>query len=385
MQKTDNIQESIYNHLTLRYDPNSKTTYKHKSWQDFVPLYSDELGISTERRLHDAIVRKLESYETIIIPLSSGVDSPLLLMLIRETFPDKEIICINHIGLHDEYNEAQRYADMFDAVMIKIKSNEIIENIPKMVKITNEPRWNAYQFELFEHARDYLIHGDKPIIVTGDGADELFGGYVFRYKQFTDHEIAHENLMVYSYLNCHRNDWVDDQYEMFNNTPCSFHFYNILQPMFENHVHPLNRVMLADYNGKLLHDFLTTADSLSRYYQIPVYAPYMELNNFATHIPWEEKITIDRELVIGKKILRNIGDRWGLKLTQKKIPYSVDIITDFKKHEDFLEKFLLDKDRKIYQYINYKWVDESFGVDYDYRYVNKWLQLYALECWLNEQ
>lgn len=382
------LDESIQHYMTLRYDPSTPTFMPHKSWQDFLPVASDPDGKITEKKLRDEIWYQLHDADHVVIPLSSGVDSPLLLMLIRDIFPDIEITTLTHVGKYDESYEAKILSDKYNAWHFVVPQDDIIEAIPFMVKITGEPRWNAYQYQLYEYFYENIkstVGKDKNIKwITGDGGDELFGGYVFRYSKFMN--LKKSELLYLDYMQAHANDWVVDQHKLYKSpsTSCkSLSFYLLFRKYFDNPIHIVDQVMLADYNGKLLHDFLTTGRKMSQYYEIPTISPYMALHNYATHLPMEEKMTYPSDdTMTGKLHLRKIAERLGTKLSKEKVPYSLDIITDFKKHEDFFEKYLLDKNRNVYKYINYKWVDEHFGVDYDYGYVNKFLQLYCLDEWL---
>ncbi len=51
--------------------------------------------------------------------------------------------------------------------------------MPKLIDIVKEPRWNLYQYYPLEYGRR-----NSNVIYSGDGGDEVFAGYTFRYNKF---------------------------------------------------------------------------------------------------------------------------------------------------------------------------------------------------------
>ena len=91
--------------------------------------------------------------------------------------------------------------------------------------------------------RSYFIKKAKSIsnlLFTGDGGDEVFAGYAFRYKKFLQACDRNTNTFerVKLYLSCHERDWVPDQHEMFAEE-LKFNWssiYSLLTPYFSNNL-----------------------------------------------------------------------------------------------------------------------------------------------------
>ncbi len=108
---------SIVDILTLRYDTSIQPTLPKKSWEDFVPINKPSNISSIENSICSEIERNLESYNSkdASIALSGGVDSTLVLSLLRKTNPDLKInaISIKFANSVDETPAAAKIAERF--------------------------------------------------------------------------------------------------------------------------------------------------------------------------------------------------------------------------------------------------------------------------------
>jgi len=380
----------IRNILTLRYDPEEASALPHKTWMDWNPTESDPEGIETESRLRVIIIENLSHYDQIGIALSSGVDSSLLLALIRQEFPKKKILALHYTGANnDELEASRKLANKFNAGFYEIHPVPVFDRIPFMIEMLDAPKWDAYDYVISRIAR--LEECD--VLVTGDGADELYAGYTFRYEQFErftggrDHwHVLDEEISAY--LGCHKNDFVEDHEQLFPNNEdfTNFNFLRDIHPYFyESFQNPLtwfNKMILADYNGKLLHNFLIKKNAFQKTIGIPIFGPMLEpaIRDFAPHISLREKYYHGT----GKIPLRAICKRLGLNPPFKKLGFTHDIKSEFQKYySDYLSP-IKKQDALIYKYgiINPEWLKKHEGEQLEERQINKIVSLYTLEKYL---
>ncbi|MGI0009859.1 MAG: asparagine synthase-related protein, partial [Nitrosopumilaceae archaeon] len=357
------------------YDIYKKPILPEPTFKDFENTISDVEGVLIEKALRMVIRERLAKFDRICMALSSGIDSVLLLALMRDEFPNKPIRVFTQKGIIDETPDASNHAKRFNADFHSIERNEIVSDIPFMVKLVDEPRWNVYPYIIGHQAKKF---GD--VLVNGDGADEIFGGYIFRYKLFS----SLSGFFPLRYINCHQNDWVQDQNEIF---AFDYDFNKEIQ-YFNRFVHNdmdiYDSFLFADYCGKLLRDYVPMGNWISKFYSIPIISPYMDnrISSIGFHIPFSEKVYNN----IGKLQLRNIMKRFGITFPQKKIGHSLDIINEFKMNKHHVMSILLNDDGLMYQYgiISKKWMEKN-AEKLEYGYVNKFLQLVALEYWLKNK
>ena len=240
---------TITNILTLRYDPTQKPSLPKLSWKDFIPTKSEPSLEFIEQSIKNQIPKNADNLS---IALSGGVDSTLSLTMLRNVLPNAEInaISVRFADSVDEVDAAEKIARHFNAKHHIIEVNNYLEELPRAISILKLPFWDIHWYYVAKKAQTL-----SNFLVSGDGGDELFGGYTFRYKKFL--EITNENSTplekTEAYLQCHERDWVQDQDKIFGKK-ISFSWeriYSYLQPYFDNSLSRLDQVILADYNGKI--------------------------------------------------------------------------------------------------------------------------------------
>ena len=379
---------SIVNILTLRYDPSINPNLPKKTWKDFEPIEELPNPISIENSICNEIEKKLEptNGQEISIALSGGVDSTLMLYLLRKTKPDVKInaLSIKFANSIDETSAASKIAEKYNADHHVIHLENYLSELPKAISIIKLPFWDLHWYYVVKKSQTM-----SKTLVSGDGGDELFAGYTFRYKKFlsltSENSSPHEK--VKAYLECHERDRVPDQENIFNQK-CQFSWNSIhdtLLSFFDNNLPRLEQVYLADYNGKLLYNFNPINSRITDYFKMNQLTPLLnnELLTTAIHIPTKYKYDIDNE--IGKLPLRNILEKNNAAslITQEKLGFNVNTINLWKLHGHDLCKEFLDDSRIVKDgWINNDWIQKHIdNPDIDVKYVNKFLGILAFEIW----
>lgn len=378
----------VRNVLTLRYDPTKKhSLLPNLGWRDTESEPSSNISGDVETRLkkiiEDFVIR--EKPKGITLALSGGIDSLLVLTLFREVFPDLKITCLS-AGFSeddDEVKSAREIARHFGSDFETLILDNFLDNLPQQIAIVGEPKWHYYWVYVAKKAK-----GFSNILVTGDGGDELFGGYVFRYRQYLDTIKPGDGWAsrARTYLECHNRDWVDDQEKMFG--PAAMFdwkvVYGLLRKHFDNPLGDLEHVLLADYSGKLMYDWVPALDKIHSHFGMKGFSPMLDpgLIRFAFHVPVENKY--DRSTNLGKLPLREILGRKNFKSEFNKKGFSPDLVAFWKNHGKHLVRTYLGEGSRVVkaQLINGNWISVSLDrSEKDVRYITKLLSVLALEVW----
>ena len=105
----------IQNILTLRYNPEQKTTLPILNWKDFTPNISECNEKFIEEKIIESIKKSLNGIETASIALSGGIDSSLMLALTKKALPKLKIkaFSIKFANSSDESSIALEIAKFF--------------------------------------------------------------------------------------------------------------------------------------------------------------------------------------------------------------------------------------------------------------------------------
>ncbi len=379
---------SIVNILTLRYDPNLKSNLPEKTSNDFHPTIQYANIESIENSILNYINQNLEDFgdEKISIALSGGVDSTLVLSLIRKAKPDIDInaISIKFADSIDETKDASKIAETFDAEHHIVHLDNYLSELPKAISMIRMPFWDLHWYYVVKKSQSL-----SKILISGDGGDELLAGYTFRYKKFLSltYESSTPIDKVIAYLECHERDRVPDQEKIFNQkSKFSWNsIHNLLLPYFDNKLSRLDQVFLADYNGKLLYNFNPINSNIIKNFDMKLLTPILnhELISTGPHLHQLEKYDIQNDL--GKLPFRKIlkKNKHEHLVGNKKLGFNVNTVNLWKKNgHKICKEFLTDSKVAKDGWINKDWIKKYIdSSELDVKYINKFFGILAFEIW----
>ncbi len=379
---------SVTDILTLRYDLSLPSHLPKKSWSDFVST-EENLDLDfVENLISKNIKNNIEksNIKKIGIALSGGVDSTLILALIRKTFPnlDIEAISIKFANSVDETPNAAKIAEKFQANHHIVHLENYLSELPNAISQVQLPFWDLHWYYVAKKSSTL-----SNMLASGDGGDEIFSGYTFRYQKFLSltNDKSTPLEKVKAYLECHERDRVSDQ-ELIFGEKSKFSWNNIYQklvPHFDNSLSRLEQVFLADYNGKLLYNFNPINSKIAKNFNIKLLAPLLneELISYGLRIPTKSKY--DENSNIGKIPLRSLLARNGADslISKEKLGFNVNTINLWNTfgHEtckEFFDNSRIVKDGWISDDWIKKYIDNS---SLNVKYINKFLGLLAFEIW----
>ena len=379
---------SITNILTLRYDPSIVPNLSRKTWNDFKPRTEKPSIEFVEKSIVNAIRKQLDvsSVKKICIALSGGIDSTLILTLIKKTVPDLQVdaISIKFASSVDETQNASKIAAKLDANHHIVYVENYLRELPKAISIIKLPFWDLHWYHVVKTSQSISKY-----LASGDGGDELFGGYTFRYKKFLSLTNVNSTPLekVKAYLLCHERDHVPDQEKIFGKE-AKFSWeciYKTLIPYFSNTLSSIEQVFLADYNGKLLYNFSPLNERISNYFGMKSISPLLseEMISYSLSISAENKY--DKTKDIGKLSLRKLLSKYEMDkfIPAEKLGFNINTLNLWKSFgKSLCQEYLMDSQAVRDGWINKDWISKHIRKDdLDVRYVNKFLGLLAFEVW----
>lgn len=378
---------SLVNILTLRYDPTQIPLLPKYTPSNFANSNEVPNIEKIEKLIIENISSKIKKdVESISIALSGGVDSTLILAIIRNLFPDLKInaISVKFANSIDETIPAAKIAENFDANHSILEINNYLKELPKAISIIKQPFWDTHWYYVTKKASSLSNY-----LASGDGGDEIFGGYTFRYEKFLNltNDTSNPNEKIIAYLNCHERDNVPDQKEIFHKS-INFNWatiHKMLLPYFQNDLSRLDQVLLADYNGKLLYNFSPVNTSIQKYFQIESISPLLSPKIISYFMPLHNNFKYDKKTNVGKPLLRNLLKKYNAHtfVGKQKLGFNANTIELWNSYgKKICEKYLIDGEIIKSNIINDDWINHHIDKeDLEIRYVNKFLGLLAVEIW----
>ncbi len=197
--------KSIYQYLNKLYVGPKETIYKNIStllpghsllfcptglkieryWN--IPLTNESINLSDAREkfvslLGTAVDGQMVADVPLAAFLSGGLDSSTITSIAAEKCPQLTTLTYRMQGEHDEGEYAKVVAQQYKTNHIEMfdESHYLPDLVLKMADVYDEPFADSSSIPTYLICKEAKKH--SKVILTGDGADELLGGYTSRYN-----------------------------------------------------------------------------------------------------------------------------------------------------------------------------------------------------------
>ncbi len=347
----------LYKDGEIKLNKYFKLDFKEEnmSFEDAVKNISDVMKDSVEKHLIADV--EVGSF------LSSGIDSSYIVSLAK---PDKTYT----VGYENKkYDETMYAKDLAEKLDIKneskiITKEEYLENISKIMYHLDEPTSDPAAISLYFVAK--LASKDLKVVLSGEGADEFFGGYNY-YREEVDYKFYNKlpyctrhvigkiasifpegrgfNFLVRrgeklenSYIGVNRNfsskmakKVLKNNYEL-QAIDVTKDVYN----EFKNYSN-IDKMQAIDINFWLMKDILLKADRMTMASSIEGRVPFIDKEVFkvASHLPFDYKVTKENTKVALRAAAKEVIPTEAYK--KKKLGFPVPV-REWIKEGDFKEE-----------------------------------------------
>lgn len=347
----------LYKDGEIKLNKYFKLDFKEEnmSFEDAVKNISDVMKDSVEKHLIADV--EVGSF------LSSGIDSSYIVSLAK---PDKTYT----VGYENKkYDETMYAKDLAEKLGIKneskiITKEEYLENISKIMYHLDEPTSDPAAISLYFVAE--LASKDLKVVLSGEGADEFFGGYNY-YREEVDYKFYNKlpyclrhiigkvasifpegrgfNFLVRrgeklenSYIGVNRNfsskmakKVLKNNYEL-KAIDVTKDVYN----EFKNYSN-IDKMQAIDINFWLMKDILLKADRMTMASSIEGRVPFIDKEVFkvASHLPFDYKVTKENTKVALRAAAKEVIPTEAYK--KKKLGFPVPV-REWIKEGDFKEE-----------------------------------------------
>jgi len=332
----------------------------------------EEFGELLERSVN----RRLISDVAFGAYLSGGIDSSLIVALMsRLVSKPVKTFSVGFGYRHDELDQAEATAKQLgcDHHVVECRAHDV-NLLPEVVYYADEPLGDPINIPMFQLAR--AAKRDVTVILTGEGADEIFGGYLFHkiiwaaqvYRRLVPRSLrrgliapaaglvpvtalnwafqypadlgARGKLKAIDYLETLESNSVDEHYRHLISLFDARELKGLFTPDFESLLceqsgaereefvpseSHFDDMLRLQFDHWLPDNMLLRQDRMSMASAVEGRVPYLdhELVEFAFRLP--RKLRLRR--LVGKYLLRRLGDRLLPRETsrRRKMPFYVPI------------------------------------------------------------
>ncbi len=337
--------------------------------------------------MEDSVKRHLIADVEVGSFLSSGIDSSYIVSLAK---PDKTYTVGYENKKYDEINYAK---DLANKLGIKneskiIKKDEYLDAIPKIMYHLDEPTSDPAAISLYFVAK--LASRDLKVVLSGEGADEFFGGYNY-YREEVDYKFYNKipfcirhvigkvaglfpEVRGFNFL-VRRGEKLENSYIGVNRNFSEKMARKVLRKNYElkaidvtkdvynefKDYSNIDKMQAIDINFWLMKDILLKADRMTMASSIEGRVPFIDKEVFsvASKLPFDYKVTKENTKVALREAARKVIPTDAYK--KKKLGFPVPIrewIKDGEFREDIEKTINSDVANK---YFNVKFLNKLFN------------------------
>lgn len=305
--------------------------------------YEDAL-VQLDQHLNHAVKRRIESADLDVGSfLSGGIDSGIVTAMAAQQQSRLKTFTVKVAGSFDESLLAEKVARKYDTdhTVVEIDFSDLSNDIEKIISNHGEPNSDNSAIPSYYVAREAKKY--ITVVLNGDGADELFGGYrryvpfkhidFFNPNQFTKISsgilakilpVANQKQSLYTY--CYRllkfasytdlvkiycsasSDLFVGFEEVFIRKPTMLAITSDLERYNGYEISPLKKLLLMDFESMLFSRLLPKMDIATMAHSIEGRSPFLakEVLDFAPGLPDHFKI----RNIQTKQILRDLGKKY---------------------------------------------------------------------------
>ena len=314
----DNIFKLKPGHIIF-IDNYGKVTRKKYYSIDNLPIVShineNEVIETIEYHLLNAIKKRLSTSDVPVgILLSGGLDSSLIAaMASKHKLAEINTFSIGFQSINEEQGDEFYFSDLVSQKhstnhnKIKINDGQLVDNLDNVISSMPEPMSGQDASAFYLLARE--VSQKQKVVLSGQGADELFGGYPWYRLMNNENQISDVEKFKKYYLDRTDEDFentITNNYISNNNTD---DFIKESFSVYDSKLTFLDKLLRFDISHLIVDDPVKRVDSMTMAWGLETRVPFLDqsLIEFTSTLRSSEKLKNNGKYYL-KKLAKNYLD-----------------------------------------------------------------------------
>lgn len=383
----------------LKYGKEELSIYRYWNLPKTDNSISEKEAIFKFKELFkEAVKKQLVADVPVGAFISGGLDSTTVTAVATKLKPNLKTFSFGYEGEKNELKFAKIVSERY-----KTKHNELhdkklnISNlILEMASIYDEPFADSSNISTYLISK--LSKNHTKVVLSGDGGDELLGGYKW-YRPFVNEEKkTFKNVLKQIVIQKKWPNIFNFKNDLFTRHQDRNKFFNDREikkfgiDCKTKHQKPswelsntVNDAMKSDIENYMPGDILTKIDRASMANSIEIRAPFLDINfaEFVISLPYQLKLDSYQSKIIMRKAFEEI---WPKEIINRpKLGFGAPVYAWIKKPEvqKLINDYLRDPNKKIFKFISFSRTKKYLNKDINYKNYKIWILL-NLSVWMEK-